>query len=226
MRLDLQLLGLQDALGLSSRQDFSAQSRLEKKQNWFPSRIVPKIALRVVVCQRGSTPIWALGLTYDKAQGNFRNDAAGKPVLLLFKSTLRTKVLSAEQAEGVLQAEKLQVEMQRLADTRRLEREATLEREGQQRITDKEVEAKRVAAQWPAKVAAFQARLKVGDRFKWGRAPIWGGPFVGMVVRVEGTLAFVQFDNLTFAGQQTRYLPKAELEPFEGPTPAGSGSIN
>ena len=36
---------------------------------------------------------------------------------------------------------------------------------------------------------------------------------------VEGTLTFVQFDNLTFAGQQTRYLPKAELEPFDGPAP-------
>ena len=179
-----------------------------------------------LLCQRGSTPIWALGLTYDNAQGNFRNDAAGKPVLLFFKSTLRTKVLSAEEAEGILQAEKLQVETQRLADTRRLEREATLERERQQRIKDKEVEAQRVAAQWPAKVAAFQATLKVGDRFKWGRAPLWGGPFVGIVVRVEGTLAFVQFDNLTFAGQQTRYLPKAELEPFEEPAPTGRGTIN
>ena len=75
-------------------------------------------------------------------------------------------------------------------------------------------------------MAAFQANLRVGDRFRWGRAPIWGGPFVGMVVKVEGTLAFVQFDNLTFAGQQTRYLPKAELEPFDGPTPARRGTID
>ena len=179
-----------------------------------------------LLCQRGPTPIWALGLTYNDVQGNFRNDAAGKPVLLLFKSTLRTKVLPAEQAEGVLQVEKLQEETQRQADARRLDREAALERERQQRIKDKEAEAQRVAAQWPAKVAAFQANLKVGDRFKWGRARIWGGPFVGMVVKVEGTLAFVQFDNLTFAGQQTRYLPKAELEPFEGPAPTGRGTIN
>jgi hypothetical protein len=32
-------------------------------------------------------------------------------------------------------------------------------------------------------------------------------------------MAFVQFDNLTIAGQQTRYLPRVELEPFSGPTP-------
>ena len=38
-----------------------------------------------LLCQRGPTPIWALGLTYNDVQGNFRNDAAGKPVLLLFK---------------------------------------------------------------------------------------------------------------------------------------------
>lgn len=48
---------------------------------------------------------------------------------------------------------------------------------------------------------AFRANLNVGDRFQWRR--IWGGSFVGMVVKVEGTLAFVQFDNLTFAGHQT-----------------------
>ena len=42
---------------------------------------------------------------------------------------------------------------------------------------------------------------------------------------VEGTLTFVQFDNLTFAGQQTRYLPKAELEPFDGPAPQGQHGI-
>ena len=73
--------------------------------------------------------------------------------------------------------------------------------------------------QWPARVAAFQANLKVGDRFQWAKPPGGGGPFVGMVVRVEGTLAFVQFDNLTISGQQTRYVPKVELEPFDGLTP-------
>ena len=50
-------------------------------------------------------------------------------------------------------------------------------------------------SRWPVKVAAFQANLKVGDRLKWGRALIWGGPFVGMVVKVEGALAVVQFDT-------------------------------
>ena len=179
-----------------------------------------------LLCQRGPTPIWALGITYVGEMGEFQKDATGKPVLLRVKSTLRTNVLSADQAEGVLQAEKLQEEEKRRADAPRLEREAALERERLQRAKDKEAEAQRVAAQWPARVAAFQANLKVGDRFKWGRAPQWGGPFVGLVVRVEGPLAFVQFDNLTFSGQPTRYLPKAELEPFDGPPPTGRGAID
>jgi hypothetical protein len=47
-----------------------------------------------------------------------------------------------------------------------------------------------------------------------------------MVVRIEGVMAFVQFDNLTISGQSTRYLPKSELEPFDGPTPAWRRAID
>jgi hypothetical protein len=75
-------------------------------------------------------------------------------------------------------------------------------------------------------VAAFQANLKAGDRFQWARPPGGGGPFVGLVVRLEGTMAFVPLDNLSITGQQTRYLPKAELEPFDGPTPNFRRSID
>jgi len=75
-------------------------------------------------------------------------------------------------------------------------------------------------------VAAFQPNLKAGDRFQWARAPGGGGTYVGMVVRLEGAMAFVQFENLTIGGQQTRYLPKVELEPFDGPTPNFRRSID
>ena len=46
-----------------------------------------------------------------------------------------------------------------------------------------------------------------------------------MVVRVEGALVFVQFENLTIAGQQTRYVARDQLDPFEGPTPQGRHEI-
>jgi hypothetical protein len=69
--------------------------------------------------------------------------------------------------------------------------------------------------------------LKPGDRFQWLR-PSSGisGPAVGMVVRVEGSLVFVQLDNLTVGGQQTRYIPMIELEPLDGQTPTARWSIN
>ena len=91
---------------------------------------------------------------------------------------------------------------------------------------DQEAESRRILAQWPARVAAFQASLKAGDRFQWARAPGGGGPYIGMVVRLEGAMAFVQFDNLTIGGQQTRYIPKIELEPFDGPPPNFRRSID
>ena len=47
-----------------------------------------------------------------------------------------------------------------------------------------------------------------------------------MVVRVEGSLAFTQLDNLTISGQQTRYIPKVELEPFDGQTPTARWSVD
>jgi len=46
------------------------------------------------------------------------------------------------------------------------------------------------------------------------------------VVRLEGTLAFVQFDSLTISGQPTRYLPKVELEPLDRPTPNSRRTID
>ena len=57
--------------------------------------------------------------------------------------------------------------------------------------------------------AKFRANLKQGDLCQWKLREIVG---YGMVVRIEGKLAFVQFENVTFAGQNTRYVPIAELE--------------
>ncbi len=64
----------------------------------------------------------------------------------------------------------------------------------------------------------FQKSLKPGDRIQWRTAnvPMKG---VGMVIRIDGELAFIQFDNLTFSGQPVRYIKKSELEPFDGNMP-------
>ena len=180
-----------------------------------------------ILSARDGTPIWALDIQYFNVQTTSGVDPSLRtPWRELGMTLLRTQLLSPDQYAARLKDEQAEAQAREKAATSQLERQAALEQGRQQRIKEQEIEARRIAAQWPAKVAAFQANLKVGDRFKWGRAPIWGGPFVGMVVRVEGALALVQFDNLTFPGQQTRYLSKAELEPFDGPTPTDTGTIN
>ena len=179
-----------------------------------------------ILCQRGAVPLWVLDIRYGNVTTKPVFDETLRKSFSYLGMTMRTQLLSADQYAARLQEELAQAQARDKAAAAQRERQVALEQERQQRIKDKEAEAQRVAAQWPARVAAFQANLKVGDRFQWGGAPIWGGPFVGMVVKVEGALAFVQFDNLTFAGQHTRYLPKAELEPFDGPTPARRGTID
>jgi hypothetical protein len=133
--------------------------------------------------------------------------------------SLQAQLLSPDQYAARLKDEQAQAQARERAAAAQKERQAALEQERQQRARAQEAEARRLAAEWPARIAAFQANLKVGDRFQWARPPGGGGPFVGMVVRIEGALAFVQFENLTISGQQTRYIPKVELEPFDGPTP-------
>lgn len=179
-----------------------------------------------ILCQRGAVPLWVLDIRYGNVTTKPVFDETLRKTFSYLGMTIRTQLLSADQYAARLQEEKAQAQARDKAAAAQRERQAVLEQERQQRSKDKEAEAQRTAALWPARVAAFQVNLRVGDRFKWGRAPQWGGPFVGMVVRVEGPLAFVQFDNLTFSGQPTRYLPKAELEPFDGPLPTGRGAID
>lgn len=163
-----------------------------------------------LVCKRGEAVAWSLELRY------FDTEYTSSAYLA---TSIRAQLQSAEQYAETVRKEEASARAQEQAATAQKDRQAAAERERQQRARDLEIEARRNAAQWPARVAAFQANLKAGDRFQWSRAPGGGGPFVGMVVRVEGQMAFVQFDNLTIAGQQTRYLARTELEPFDGPTP-------
>ena len=178
-----------------------------------------------ILCQRGAVPLWVLDIRYGNVTTKPVFDETLRKSFSYLGMTIRTQLLSADQYAARLREEEAQAQERDKAAAVQRERQAALERDRQQRIKDQEAEARRIAAQWPARVSAFQANLKVGDRFQWARPPGGGGPFVGMVVRIEGALAFVQFDNLTISGQQTRYLPKVELEPFDGPTPGGRYEI-
>lgn len=176
---------------------------------WVSTGTVPQR----ILCQQNAVPLWALDIRYLGV-----TELEFEPYLFV-GMTLRTELLSPEQYAARLKDEQVQAQARDAAAAAQRERQAALERDRQQRIKDQEAEARHIAAQRLARVAAFQANLKAGDRFQWAKPPGGGGPFVGMVVRMEGALAFVQFDNLTISGQQTRYVPKVELEPFDGPTP-------
>lgn len=179
-----------------------------------------------VLCTRDQAPLWALEILYV--------DLAVKPSRELpynLEMTLRTELVSPEQyaarrqAEQELEQAQAQARNQAAAVLR--ERQAALEQEYQQRVRAQESEARRLAAERSARVAAFQASLKAGDRFQWVRPPRGiSGPVVGMVVRVEGSMAFTQLDNLTISGNFTRYIPTVELEPFDGPIPTSRWSID
>lgn len=70
-------------------------------------------------------------------------------------------------------------------------------------------------------VANFRKNLKAGDRVQW-KASDMRGKMVGIVARVDGDLALVQFDNPSFTGQSLRYFKRSQLEPIDGTLPVGA----
>lgn len=180
-----------------------------------------------ILCKRGAMPLWILDIRYSNVTTKPVFDETLRKSFSYLGMTIRAQLLSADQYASRLQEEEAQAQERDKAAAVQRERQAALERDRQQRIKNQEAEARRIAAQWPARVSVFQASMKAGDRCQWVRPPLGaGGPVVGLVVRVEGSLAFVQLDNLTISGQQTRYIPKVELEPFDGPTPNVRWSID
>ncbi|MEP7297860.1 MAG: hypothetical protein ABI702_16875 [Burkholderiales bacterium] len=182
---------------------------------------------RRALCERRGEPLWALDLQYGGLSMVAGEGAGGAKNLLYLNMTTGAQYLSSERLAERLQDEQLQARAVAQAAAARQAHELALEQERQRLARDKELDAARTAAQWPARVAAFRANLKAGDRFKWTSPPsgAWGGPFVGVVVRVDTAITLVQFDNLTIGGQQTRYILRDQLEPFDGPVPAGRFEI-
>jgi hypothetical protein len=64
-----------------------------------------------------------------------------------------------------------------------------------------------------ARISEFRQKLKPGDRFQW--RGVEHGIARGMIIRMEGNMTFVQFDNMTVSGQTTRYVQRSELEPID-----------
>lgn len=179
------------------------------------------------LCQRGTDPIWAVDLQYLGVATKAGEDSMGRKTLQFLTMTTRTEYLSSESLVMRVRDEQAQAQAREQAAAAQRERDAANEQERLRLARARDAEAQRAAAMWPARVAEFRANMKAGDRFKWSSPPggISGGPIVGMVIRTEGSMAYVQFDNLIVAGQQTRYLKKEEIEPFDGPTPGARYEI-
>ena len=64
----------------------------------------------------------------------------------------------------------------------------------------------------------FRENLKAGDRVRWKTAAA-STRGVGQIVRLDGDLVLIQFDNKAHAGQSLRYFNRSQLEPFDGVMP-------
>lgn len=172
-----------------------------------------------VMCSRNGNPAWVLDLRYVNVRVVTGIEETLRTPVWDLRMKLQTQLLSPAQYAAQLKDEQAHLQAREKAAAAQKERQAALEQERQQRARAQEAEARKLVAEWPARVAAFQANLKVGDRVKWGQPLRFYDPCVGMVVRIEGDVAFIQFDNLTIGGQPTRYIPKIELGPCDSPLP-------
>jgi hypothetical protein len=164
-------------------------------------------------CRNAQSSLWAVDLTYQQLRTVPGEDAMGRKTLTYLMFTLGSEYLSKQDLSVRIQAEQQQEDARARADTERREQTA---RSAAIKAADEE----RRVAEWPARVAAFRASMKSGDRCEWrpSNLPV-SGPIVGLVVRTEGAMAYVQFQNLVIGGQAARYVPKGELVPFDRDPP-------
>lgn len=164
-------------------------------------------------CRNGQSSMWAVDLAYRQLQTVPGEDAMGRRTLTYLMFTVGAEYLTTQDLASRQQAEQAQADARARADTERREQIA-------RGAAIKAAEDERRAAEWPARVTAFRANMKSGDRCEWRPAnfPV-SGPVVGFVVRTEGAMAYVQFQNLVIGGQSARYVPKTELLPFDREPP-------
>jgi hypothetical protein len=178
-----------------------------------------------MVCLKQGSPLWVMDLAYPEMRLVWGEGVPGGAPLSYLRLQTNAQLMTADEFAAKLRDEEAQArDRERTAASQR-EREQTADRQRREAALRQQAAEQRAAAEWPTRVAQFQANLKPGDRFRWKAAPGISGDVVGMVVRVEADLVFVQFDNLTIGAQATRYLPRNQLEPFQGRTPSGTYRI-
>lgn len=89
-------------------------------------------------------------------------------------------------------------------------------------VAQKNAGAKKSASRQPPKtsrgeaLAVFRKNLKAGDRVQWKTGDV-SAKSAGTIVRLDGDLALVQFDNAASSGNSVRYFNRLQLEPFDTP---------
>lgn len=164
-----------------------------------------------IICRRGANPVWVLDLRYDNLGTRRLGDPANRRTYVYLGMLMRSELLSPAAFEARLQVEV--ADAQATADDR--DRRALRRQAEAERVRRSAAEAQTRVVDRLARMSAFQLRLKVGDRFLWAGPASGATPRVGTVLVLEGNRAFVRIENPGSSEPETRYLPKAELEPVE-----------
>ena len=179
------------------------------QEGWIDDAHVPT----ELDCIRDGRVLWAFDPGYFNGKVNL--PGPGGRLFVTFSPSVHSEseVADRRMSEAAAKMEELRAaEAKRQKDRAETARQAELARVAQ-------AEADRRAAQ-------FQNSLKSGDRFQWWVPPGHYVNAVGIVIRLEGELAFVQFENLKMSGQTTRYVRRNELRPIEGTVPPARYEID
>ena len=172
-------------------------------------RAGPRLAPSLLRCLKGQDFLWEVDLTYD----HIRTESPWL-FLTVHSELITPEILEARRQKAIDKQRAEAEEWRRTEPKRRAESE---ERKRMAEIQQMAIEKEQAQIKEAARL--FRTNLKPKDRFQW-KIPGDHQYAVGMVIRIEGDLIFVQFDNLTMGGQNTRYIDRAQVEPWNGRMPA------
>jgi len=187
--------GLADMYASFGEHCVSASGNLEVEERVL---VGPRAVPSRLSCRNGNETLWSIEIQYDNVRTSRVTNFGDSTWLFL---TPKAQLVSKE---NILEARRKRVEGNKKAS----ENAEQTER----------IEAPKRAAREAAESAAidsFRKGLRAGDMFTWIE-PNRKLTIYGLVVRVEGELVFVQFENLQIGGSNVRYVGRKELKPWNG----------
>lgn len=159
-----------------------------------------------ILCETRSDVIWLVDIEYSKfsVERGF-NNSTWVFITPTLRYTSQAEFLAQRAARVALDAEQ------------RAQADAREKIEGPKRIA--------AAAAAEERKRSFQASVKPADMFVWTE-PTRRIRAYGTVIKVDDQLVFVQFDNLRIGGSNTRFIRRAELEPWDGNRPSAQYQLD